>query len=283
MSLKDAFSRQDVMKVVKFSVMLGGGFGLATVLTYSLLLSPTPLPFQWFVVIPLAAASISTLAGMTGILLDWLLGPQLAEPGLRRLVIFVLVAFVVIGGAGILFISRFGREVKRQYFWGAAVGSLLGAAVSYLDYRLGEMRRRMAALEKENRLLAEIAQKDRELQEAIRTLAIAEERNRMARELHDSISQGIHGIIYAIRSLYPHLPPDDRRAGEILAHLAKTAEATLDELRAMIMELKPSILNEHGLVEALRLQAELFARRHRLELVLVLAAVAGLTPVQEMA
>lgn len=282
MNFKDAFSRRNVMKVLKFGVLLGGGFGLIIILIYNMLPSAAEMPWWVALVIPLFAAALSGLAGMGGILLDWLLGRKLADPRWREMATFGILAFVVIGGVGV-FVMRFDRSVQRQYFWGALIGCGFGAVVSYLDYRFRSMHQRVANLEKENRLLAEIARKDRQLQEAARNLAVAEERNRIARELHDSVSQGVHGIIYTVRSLRRSLPATGGRIAEILGHLERSAAATLDELRAMIMELKPTSLDERGLIEALRLNAELFAGEHQLDLALALDPCPGLTPGQEMA
>lgn len=75
----------------------------------------------------------------------------------------------------------------------------------------------------------------------------------------------------------------DEKIKELVNYLENTVEATLSELRAMIMELKPAIMEAHGLTEAVRLQSELVSRRRHYELDLDLQEVSGLSPEQEMA
>ena len=161
-------------------------------------------------------------------------------------------------------------------------GLAFGAVFALIVYRTERTRERLILLELENRHLAELAAREDLLREAARNLAVAEERNRMARELHDSISQGMHGIVFALRSLRTSLAGNSRGL-ETLDALEETAAATLRELRRLIVELEPSPLNEHGLVEALRLHGDLFARRQQIELQLNLGYNGGLQPEQEAA
>ena len=121
--------------------------------------------------------------------------------------------------------------------------------------------------------------------EKTKALAVMEERNRMARDLHDSISQGIHGIMYSCHTLKKYLKatniPSEARG--IVEHLEKTAGLTLSELRAMILELRPTLLESQGLPEALRINAELFSWHQQVECEMNLDYVAGLTSEQEIA
>ena len=69
------------------------------------------------------------------------------------------------------------------------------------NYLVWRNRQKMMLLEMENRHLADLTSREELLREAAHNLAVSEERNRMARELHDTISQGMHGIVYSLRSL----------------------------------------------------------------------------------
>jgi signal transduction histidine kinase len=152
-----------------------------------------------------------------------------------------------------------------------------------IDDYLWNMRRKVLTLELENKYLAELTEKDEQLQETFKNLIIAEERNRMARELHDSVSQGIQGILYTAHSLKEHLRPKEEQTGKILEHLLITAETTLNELRTMIFELKPSLLEERGLAEAVKIQCDLFARRLKVKCNFAIGKISGITAQQEMA
>ncbi|MFP4661229.1 MAG: sensor histidine kinase [Halanaerobiales bacterium] len=155
-----------------------------------------------------------------------------------------------------------------------------------LEYNSWKTKKKMLILELENRYLEELTEKDEILQEASKNLFITEERNRMARELHDSISQGIHGIIYSTKSLQNYLQKDKidiEQLKKIIEHLETTAEVTLGELRSMILELKPVLLEDKGLYKALVLLLDLFSKRQQIELTQEIEEIEELTPEQEVA
>jgi signal transduction histidine kinase len=94
--------------------------------------------------------------------------------------------------------------------------------------------------------------------------AALEERQRLARDLHDSVSQALFGINLSARSGLKHLGNQDaaRTRLEQILTLAAAAQA---EMRALIFELRPDQLQTDGLVKALELQT--FALKQRREFV----------------
>lgn len=274
----------NLLRLALFSAGFGAVFGILASLTYYLLNNPFGSHPLFYLGIPLMSALISGAAGVGGFYLDKLfIGWGIGNRAFRQIIIFLLLASITQGGA-IWLTTRLGRSGwERQFLWGGASGCLFGAFISIIEYRYSRIREKMLKLELENKYLAEIAAKDRQLQETAKNLAVAEERNRMARELHDSISQGIHGIVFAVNSLKQGLPADNERLHNIAALLEETANATLNELRAMVLELKPSLFDERGFGEAVKLQGELFAKRHRVEVDWQLEKISGLSSAQEMA
>ncbi len=102
-------------------------------------------------------------------------------------------------------------------------------------------------------------------------LAALEERQRLARELHDSVSQVLYGIGLGARTAGALL---DRAAvapelksglAQPLDYVLSLAEAGLAEMRALIFELRPDSLEREGLVAALVRQADALRARHGLE------------------
>ena len=189
---------------------------------------------------------------------------------------------ITFAGTSLLGDLSFISDMNQFTLLGAAAGITFGAIFALFNYRAETIRQRIQLLELENRHLADLASREELLREAARKLAVAEERNRMARELHDSISQGVHGIVYSLRSLRAVLA-DNPRGREILGHLEETAADTLKELRRLVMELTPSPLEDQDLEDALRLHCDLFARRQQLELELDLDYRGRLQPDQEVA
>jgi signal transduction histidine kinase len=94
--------------------------------------------------------------------------------------------------------------------------------------------------------------------------AALEERQRLARELHDSVSQALFGIGLGARTARTLLDRDPIRAAEPLDFVISLAEAGLSEMRALIFELRPDALETEGLVTLLEQQAAALRSRHGL-------------------
>jgi signal transduction histidine kinase len=92
--------------------------------------------------------------------------------------------------------------------------------------------------------------------------AAYKERSRLARELHDSVSQALYGIALGARTARTLLRQSPERAGEPLDYVLSLAEAGLAEMRALIFELRPESLETEGLVAALDHQAAALRARH---------------------
>jgi len=84
--------------------------------------------------------------------------------------------------------------------------------------------------------------------------ASLEERQRLARELHDSVSQALYGIALGARTARTQLDRDPARVAEPLDYVLSLAEAGLTEMRALIFELRPESLETEGLVAAIQKQ-----------------------------
>ncbi len=90
-----------------------------------------------------------------------------------------------------------------------------------------------------------------------------EERQRLARELHDSVSQALYGIALGTKAARAALKHDSKGADDSLDYVLSSAEAGLAEMRALIFELRPESLQQEGLCAALEKQAAAVRARHR--------------------
>jgi signal transduction histidine kinase len=77
------------------------------------------------------------------------------------------------------------------------------------------------------------------------------ERSRIARELHDSISQDLFSMRLLAGGLRRALPAGSPLLAEVVA-LARTADSAVAEMQALLLELRPVALDELGLPAALR-------------------------------
>lgn len=88
-----------------------------------------------------------------------------------------------------------------------------------------------------------------------------EERGRVARELHDGISQMLVGVRYALDTARRKLDRNDPTAGAPLAKGIATLGDAISEVRRISRDLRPGVLDDLGLGPAIKSLTEEFARR----------------------
>jgi len=98
------------------------------------------------------------------------------------------------------------------------------------------------------------------LYERSRELSIVEERNRLARELHDSVTQRLFGVVLAAESAATLLERSPAAAADEIARVRELARGAMDELRAVVFELRPASLEAEGLAAALRKHVDVLRR-----------------------
>jgi len=84
-----------------------------------------------------------------------------------------------------------------------------------------------------------------------RFAAILEERSRMARELHDSLLQGVTGIALQLRALLPRLQTEAPEMAESVRRVTEMAESTGRDARRTVWEMRPAALVRSDLPGAL--------------------------------
>ncbi|MFE1733449.1 sensor histidine kinase [Streptomyces bacillaris] len=129
---------------------------------------------------------------------------------------------------------------------GAFIGPLLGAAVAIATvlgydalFRESERRRE---------LIVELVATRAELAEAERTAGTLAERERLAREIHDTLAQGLSSIQLLLRAAERTLPGDAPATAHVRA-AREAAQANLAEARSFVRALTPPDL-EHGSLAA---------------------------------
>src|SRR5690606_34329880 len=112
---------------------------------------------------------------------------------------------------------------------------------------------------------ASVALENAQLFAATQEKAALEERQRLARELHDSVSQAPLGIGLGARTARTVIEQDPAKAIAPLDYVLSLAEAGLAEMRALIFELRPEALQEEGIVAALQKQVAALRARYGIE------------------
>lgn len=87
-------------------------------------------------------------------------------------------------------------------------------------------------------------------------LATIEERNRLAREIHDTLAQGLAAITLQLETADVLIEPQPARAGEAIRRALTLARANLEEARRSVIDLRAAPLRNHTLSEALQKLAQ---------------------------
>jgi signal transduction histidine kinase len=115
---------------------------------------------------------------------------------------------------------------------------------------------------------AAIAITNARLYERSRELSILSERNRLALELHDVVSQKLFSLMLSAEAVGTLVERDPAAARAQVQRLQQLAREALDELRSLILELRPAELERDGLDGALRKEIAMLERLHGVEIAL---------------
>ena len=109
---------------------------------------------------------------------------------------------------------------------------------------------------------AAVAIENAQLYKQAQKLAVVEERNRLARELHDSVTQALYGITLHAEAAFRQMTANQvDLVNDQLLELRSTAQEALREMRLLIFELRPSVVELQGLIPALRARLEAVEER----------------------
>ena len=82
-----------------------------------------------------------------------------------------------------------------------------------------------------------------------------EERRRLARDLHDEVNQALTAILLRLEALTQDSPPD--RVDEV-AEPKRLVNQAMGELLQLARQLRPTALDDHGLMPAIEEQLRRF-------------------------
>jgi two-component system, NarL family, sensor histidine kinase UhpB len=123
--------------------------------------------------------------------------------------------------------------------------------VAEIDRLSHSFQRLLEGIEEERRRSGQLAMRAQE-----------EERRRLARDLHDEVNQALTAILLRLEALAQETPPE--RAPEV-AELKRLVNQAMGELLNLARQLRPSALDDHGLVPALEAQLKRFSTRTGIE------------------
>jgi len=187
-------------------------------------------------------------------------------------------------------VSHFGR--RSGYIWitafslaltstlllaeeGQLFGVAMGAFYSGLCFLFGgyahQVRKAELAHTQNQRMFKELESAHYQLQgyaDRVASLAMEQERNRLARELHDSVTQTVFSMNLAAQSARLLLDKDVHRVSEQLLRIDDLAASALNEIQSLITQLQPRSVVKEGLPTALHRLAEERRERDGLQVML---------------
>lgn len=131
------------------------------------------------------------------------------------------------------------------------IGLLFGGILLYalLLVREGWTRQKAETLVRE---LEAAKRQLQEYSEKVEELTISQERQRMAREMHDTLAQGLAGVIFQLEAADSHMERNRLADAQVSVRQAmQRARQTLHEARRAIQALRSAALEEKDLVAAI--------------------------------
>lgn len=99
--------------------------------------------------------------------------------------------------------------------------------------------------------LQNLAEENQQLIQDARLTAVSEERQRIARDLHDAVSQQLFAISMLAATASKIAPEKPEQAVEFINEISQSANRAQSEMRALLLQLRPLILQNETLSEAL--------------------------------
>lgn len=181
---------------------------------------------------------------------------DLAQIELRILKTGMVVSVVFLTLYAILFliVKRADHVVRRQY------GSLLRSRES-INEKNDALRREISERE---RLAKNVKNSERRLRKLSDRLLYVqeEERTRISRELHDGIGQGLTDIKLRVERAVELCGNRQGGVGEILGTIVPAVQNNMDEVRRISTGLRPSILDDLGILATLSWSCREFRTNH---------------------
>ncbi len=159
--------------------------------------------------------------------------------------------------------------IKGEVYGVLALFYIQSQSFSDEDMRLGGIFGYQAALVLENAQLRAQAEQ----------AAILQERNRLARDLHDSVTQSLYSLtVLAEAGRRLAKAGDLKRVEEAIGRLGEIGQQALKEMRLLVYQLRPLALKSVGLVKALQQRLDTVERRAGVEASLSVEGEVALPP-----
>jgi signal transduction histidine kinase len=239
----------EIVGVLTLAVVVGGVYAVGTRL-------------------PVISRSAAAAARWLGLLLASWLGLLVFTPDAIYLAFpwFFLILHLLPRRAGLPVLAVTAAAAIGGFAWhqrtftaAMAIGPILGAGVAVAT--VWGYQTLQAESERRRRLIEQLQQTRVELAAAEHEAGVLAERERLAREIHDTLAQGLSSIQLLLRAAGRTLPSDTARAAGLIEQARSTAQDNLTEARRFVAALAPPGLHRSSLISALQRLCETTAQR----------------------
>jgi signal transduction histidine kinase len=272
---------------IQFSTVIGllTAYGALLILKTWIVPRKTKVPFRYA---PAAYLLVQSA------LVIWLLDASTYEDFFNLLFIPLSLDAVAFFGrrAGHMWIAAFSIAIlsvmqfsEQGRLFGLAMGILYGGICILFGGYAHQVLKAESARDRNRRTFDELQGAHRRLQgyaDQMAGLAGEQERNRLARDLHDSVTQTVFSMNLAAQTARLYLGRETIRASDQLLRLEELAANALKEIQSLVLQLKPRSLIDESLPEALRRLADERAARDGLQVSLELQGEKGLSEAEAL-
>jgi signal transduction histidine kinase len=150
--------------------------------------------------------------------------------------------------------ERLGSRLSGALGLGLVAALLLAGGCSLYILRIERQnRRRYQEVLKARTALEQLSARLRDAQEV--------ERRTISRELHDQVGQTLNAVLVEAANLAKRIPADDSVSQHYLDNIRNFADSSVNSIRDIALLLRPSMLDDLGLIPALEWQAREVSRR----------------------
>jgi signal transduction histidine kinase len=174
----------------------------------------------------------------------------------RRYGFMWITVFVLVMLWQYVIVVIFFKEIYAVDWTTGLAMTVLFGAMCFLVGQIVCIRRQAERASAHNqRLLADLQVANRQLQDQavqLEELAMTQERSRLARELHDSVTQTVFSMTLAVQTAQVLLEKDVSRVAAQLDRVVELAQNASREIQTIVKQLRPASIAEEGLITALQ-------------------------------
>lgn len=197
------------------------------------------------------------------ILLGFLFPGLISVPGGLNQVLTIFGATIIVSGLSAILGGFYSSKDIRNELEELSLGAK-NLAYGNLQYRLSSkgnaefdgivlaFNEMAARLESQVGALQKLAQENEQLLQETKITAISEERQRLARDLHDAVSQQLFAISMMSATASKVATTKPEQALSLIGEISQSAARAQSEMRALLLQLRPLTLQNESLSQALR-------------------------------